>query len=763
MINHLNPDFSDVPGRRKQAKLYKSATSNLDAHIDVSIITPYYNTEDYFIETVNSLKAQSLQNWEWVIVDDGSTDADSVRRLHDIASGDQRIKIFRQENAGPAAARNTAFRHSSGRYLCLLDSDDMIEPTYMEKCVWFLDSNPDFAFCNSWSVVFGENEFLWAQGFERGKECLQANSGPPISVIRSCAYDAVGGFDESIRFGHEDWDFWLSMANAGHWGYTLPEYLQWYRKRASGRFEQIMRSGNTNDEFEKYIKKKYSNLEKNFPSPQRRHPQPFESIETVASVRNPLANKDATGRRVMFLVPWMVTGGADRVNLDLIEGLVNQDYDVTVCATLYTKHDWKHRFGELTPDVFVLPDFLHQSDYPRFLSYLIASRKIDVVVITGSTIGYLLLPYLRAHSSGAAFVDLCHVEEPHWQNGGHPRFSVGYQEALDLNIVTTSHLACWMEERGADRSRIRLLYTGVNEREKSALLAQRGSERAELGVSDDVPLIIFAGRICQQKRPALLAEILKATQEAGLKFHALIVGDGELRSMLEGLIQKYQLQSHVTMLGAQPHERWLSLLAASDIFLLPSDYEGISVALLEAMAAGVVPVVSYVGGQEELVESDAGFLIPHGDEECSRYVETMRFLLTNPERCQIMGERCRVLVSSRFSKKITLSTFEAILDESIHLATSSPRTISSLGLAREQATFAMEFNRLSNVADWLWAQNHRHGKSHDLPLSAAGVLFMLVNVANSTKTGRLILNNSFVRFIGRRFKIWLKGRMGASV
>ena len=76
-------------------------------------------------------------------------------------------------------------------------------------------------------------------------------------MIRRSAYADCGGFDESIRFGHEDWDFWLAMAKAGHWGYTIREFLQWYRKRGNGRFEQIMRSGNVNEEFERMMHRKY--------------------------------------------------------------------------------------------------------------------------------------------------------------------------------------------------------------------------------------------------------------------------------------------------------------------------------------------------------------------------------------------------------------------------------------------------------------------------------------------------------------------------
>ena len=77
MINHHEPDFSDVPGRRVLPRNYRRE-SPFFQRIDVSVITPYYNTEELFVETFVSLQAQSLQNWEWVIVDDGSTDEGAV-------------------------------------------------------------------------------------------------------------------------------------------------------------------------------------------------------------------------------------------------------------------------------------------------------------------------------------------------------------------------------------------------------------------------------------------------------------------------------------------------------------------------------------------------------------------------------------------------------------------------------------------------------------------------------------------------------------
>ena len=751
MIDRLAPDYADLPGLRPAHPLYTRGAER-PATVDVSVLTPYYNTEAFFSETYHCVLAQSLQNWEWIIVDDGSTDTAGVERLLALTANEPRIRVLRQDNAGPSAARNTAFSQACGRYVCLLDSDDMVEPTYLEKSVWFLDTNTEFAFCNAWSVVFGDQQFLWTTGFERGVAHLQANSGPPISVIRHSAYAQCGGFDDSIRFGHEDWDFWLAMAKAGLWGHTIPEYLQWYRKRGNGRFEQIMRSDGVNAKFEQLMHSKYAGLDKQFPQPRRTESLPYAAPEAAALAVNTLLPRQQE-HRFLFLIPWMVTGGADRVNLDLIEGLVAQGHQVTVCATLPAENRWEHEFTKFTPDVFTLPNILPATDYPRFLRYMMASRGIDTVVITASTIGYQLLPWLRAAAPHVAYIDMCHVEEPHWQNGGHPRFAVGYQDQLDLNIATTQHLADWMVARGAQRERIDVLYTGIRTARGSRPPRDRAAVRAELGINAQVPLIIFAGRLCAQKRPALLAKILGAAKSQGLPFEAVIVGDGELREEFQTLLKSHNLGDQVHMLGAQPHETWLELLGASDILLMPSQYEGISIALLEAIAAGVVPVVAQVGGQSEIVSTEAGFLVPHGESELQQYLHVLQRLLQSPDERQQMAQQCRALAASRLSWEGMVAHFLASVAKAHTLRQQQPRMALPAGLATELATQALEAKRLSEALEWLWHHGTATPAAHSAHVNVGEVQAITRFAAAIAHTWpmRMLIRNK----IAKRFAKWL--------
>ncbi len=695
MIDLRQPDYTNHPASENR-RGFSFRPRSPQVPVTVSILTPFYNTGEIFLETLQSVVHQSFQEWEWIIVDDGSNDALTTSLLAQVASADSRIRIFRQPNQGPSVARNKASELANGRYFCLLDSDDLLEPTFLEKTLWFLESQPAFAFCNSRSVYFGKQQFLNPAGFERGKDFINANSGPPISVIRSEAYKSIKGFDETILFGHEDWDFWLALAKQGHWGYTLAEYLEWYRVQENSRYAQILAAGTTHSTFIRSIEKKYSSMRESFPSPQLKVPQPFEAPNLTPPFQNLLAAQDDP-KRILFLIPWMVTGGADRVNLDWLRELTNHGYQISVCATLRAEHEWMPEFTEQTSDVFILPNFLHPSDIPRFLVYLIKSRQVNTVLMSHCTLAYQLLPFLRSSCPAVSFVDLCHVDEPDWLNGGHPRFAAGYQDLLDLNIVTTRHLQEWMTARGADVDRIEVCYSGLSSGISGNAGETRHAARAALGIPADIPLLVFGGRLCPQKRPELLARILADLAQINIPFHCAVVGTGELAPLLKARVRQLGLDSHVTLLGGRPHKEWLSILSAGDIFFLPSQYEGISVALFEAMAMGVVPVMSDVGGQSEVVTPDCGILIPLGEGEVEAYVAALVNLIQNPEARRAMAQAGRLRIANSYTLDHTTPRLIEALDRAETLARTEPRQAVPPRFAKELATLAVEYARMTTA------------------------------------------------------------------
>ncbi|HEY6284180.1 MAG TPA: glycosyltransferase family A protein [Ktedonobacteraceae bacterium] len=382
MIDVNAPDYTNTPASDQRPLFYYQASDCITPF--VSIITPYYNTGPVFQETVRSIQRMSFTHWEWLIVDDGSTTTESLTQLELLAEEEPRVRVIHQANGGPAVARNRAVKEASGRYLLQLDSDDMVEPTFVEKALWVLETQPQFAACNSRNVTFGSKNALWPHGFEKYKNCLLENWVTNQAVIRRQAFLEAGGYDERISQGHEDWDLWLNLAEAGHWGYTLPEYLTWYRYHERSRRSETEADNNRSRAFHKWLQQKHRGLASRFPHPQResRMDIPHARITDVIPVKNPLQKPEGM-KRVLFIVPWLEMGSVDKFNPDLIQLLSRRGYEFTIVSTEQAEDHWKGLFTSITPDVFCLHHFLNRGDYPRFLNYLIDTRQIDTVLVDG--------------------------------------------------------------------------------------------------------------------------------------------------------------------------------------------------------------------------------------------------------------------------------------------------------------------------------------------------------------------------------------------
>lgn len=425
----------------------------------------------------------------------------------------------------------------------------------------------------------------------------------------------------------------------------------------------------------------------------------YETIPLGQPFRNRL-EKPAGTRRVLLMLPWLNVGGVEKFNLDLVGQLHERRHEVSVSTYLAGDDPWLPRFLRLTPDIFSLPTFLRPADFPRFLLYLIESRGIDVVLVSNGNLGYQLLPFLRSRCPGIAFIDYVHIEAEHWQNGGFGRTSVAYQELLDLTIVSTAHLRRWMVQRGGVADRIEVCHTNVDTTLWDPARWPVDEVRRGLAVPDGVPLVLHASRIVPQKRPRLLAEVIRRLAlKEGLAFVCVVAGEGESLPELREFVTEHGLESWVRFVGAVTPERMQELQAAADIFFLPSRYEGLSLALYEALAMETVPVASDVGGQRELVTPDCGILIPRGDDEIDRYVAALQRLLERPELRRMMAAAGRARVVKHFPLGGMGNRMVELLEQATGLARSSPRPAVESGLGLECATLAIEYARLEGACD----------------------------------------------------------------
>ena len=187
---------------------------------DVEAVVTSFNQGSMILEAVHSLCAQTTLPAKVTIVDDGSTDEDSIHVLNRIQSefdGSIPIVVIKQPNAGVSAARNHGIRETQTSMVLVLDGDDKLEPTYVEQVSQLLKDHPSMIAASSWMHTFG---VLDAQIHPCGGDVsafLSRNCCPATHIMRREVWERCGGYDESMRSGFEDWDFFLSMLE------TVPE------------------------------------------------------------------------------------------------------------------------------------------------------------------------------------------------------------------------------------------------------------------------------------------------------------------------------------------------------------------------------------------------------------------------------------------------------------------------------------------------------------------------------------------------------------
>lgn len=202
----------------------------------VSVVMPVYNASKYIAESVSSVLAQTFQDFELIVVNDGSTDTNELEQA--LAPYRDRLHYIKQENRGVSSARNAALRIAGGRFYAQLDADDVWKPDYLQTQLDFLEQNPsiDLVYPNAEVFTDGSDSHLEFMDlcpsngeatFENlvRQKCLVMTS----VTARMEAIRKTGWFDESLP-STEDFDFWLRFTKfGGRIGYHRRKLLRYRR------------------------------------------------------------------------------------------------------------------------------------------------------------------------------------------------------------------------------------------------------------------------------------------------------------------------------------------------------------------------------------------------------------------------------------------------------------------------------------------------------------------------------------------------------
>ena len=196
----------------------------------VSVVVPCYNGGAFIDQLLGALAAQTFRDFEVIIADDGS-DKETKAKL---ATLDSSIRVIHQTNQGPAAARNTGFRHARADLVLAIDCDDLIEPSYLAETVTALCEAPaDVGFAVTYERKVGRRTGHVEASFKLFDQ-LFANRLSSCMLVRKEAWQKVGGYDERMLEGYEDWEFTVALGRAGYSCIVIPKTLFIYCTRGDG-------------------------------------------------------------------------------------------------------------------------------------------------------------------------------------------------------------------------------------------------------------------------------------------------------------------------------------------------------------------------------------------------------------------------------------------------------------------------------------------------------------------------------------------------
>ncbi|MCL9769730.1 glycosyltransferase family 2 protein [Flavobacterium sp. HXWNR69] len=225
---------------------------------DVTAIIPCYNDGEYINQALYSVLNQTVVPDKIIIIDDGSQE--STKQVLATLKHPT-LQIIYQQNKGVSVARNNAIKMATTSYILNLDADDYYEPTFIEKALSVLKTNHQVgvvgSYCRTFNHYGNTVEIVEPLGGIT-KDFIIKNNGRANSLYRKECWEQVGGYDEKMVNGYEDWEFWIAILKNNWHMEIIPEVLSHYRIKKASRDKTAFK--NHDFELRKYIFEKHKEV-----------------------------------------------------------------------------------------------------------------------------------------------------------------------------------------------------------------------------------------------------------------------------------------------------------------------------------------------------------------------------------------------------------------------------------------------------------------------------------------------------------------------
>lgn len=632
----------------------------------VAIVIPCFNDGRFVREALDSALAQTFTNLEVIVVDGGSTDGATPAVIASLA-GPRVCPLIRTDGRHYVGDnRNYGIEHTRSLYVCCLDSDDVLEPTYIEKVLFHLEYRA-YDVGSSSMRMFGAKEGEWRLrprptlgDFRLGNQALTC------SVFRRTLWENAGRFrDTGLGKDHvaEDWDLWVRMAALGaRFRNNAQELLLNYRVREGGQSlsshpdvppsaEQALTIQNGNRAVLTRAAHKLSRVQAH-----RR----FRPAHPDTAMRTHMRQAAEAARRptLLLAMPYFSVGGAERLLAQVVGGLAAVGWRVVAISTEHEPPnggDALPWFTAHTAECYAFPRFLAPEDWRDFLDYLLGSRRPDALVIAGSRFLYDLLPGLAAEYPAMARLDLLFNTE------GHVEKHLQHRAQLTGALCESEPTRRWLREIARwPNAALRCIPNGVDTTlyspgPRPAVLA------AELGIGPGDIVVGWSGRLSEEKSPETFLEL--ATRCSDLAHvHFVMMGGGRLAKRIDGLAARLPEGTRLHRCGMVDDTRTYYRLF--DVCTLTSRLDGRPNAVLEAQASGCAVLAARVGGVPDIVaEGRTGLLANPAD--AADFERALRNLLADRARLAAMRVAAPRLMRDHFSVAATVDGYRRALEEAV--------------------------------------------------------------------------------------------------
>jgi glycosyltransferase involved in cell wall biosynthesis len=595
-------------------------------HLGISVVIPAFNVECWLQATIESVLRQSRAPDEIIVVDDGSTDSTG-----EIADGFGDVTVIRQENRGLAGARNSGASAAVGDYILFLDADDSLLPGALSSLDGLVEANPALAAVvpNHWIARGQRQRLAWREDRLRildradAPTLLRANVLAGNGFVRRDVWDALR-FREDLR-AVEDLDFWLRLLLGGFSIGLTAEPLVRKREEREGSLSSNLRL------MRRSRKTFFLSLwSRHDLRPSERALVAFQIARTSVGVlvtprprQVPRAAAPKAEPRCLHV--FLDEPGGGPMHVELLRAALGDQvsWDQVALepgALRASPIGWLRSVRTVRERARAGAEVIHAHGVRAAAACALAlvGRRGTAVVVTVHGLHSLRRSRLRS-------VRLAN------------RAVLG--RAARVLALSRSDAGALVAEGLVRADRVRTIRTSF----VPARAMSRAAARLKLGLDAADVAVSWLGRLSEQKDPLTF---VRAMKQVAPSVHALMAGDGPLVDEIQSAANVPGNYPRVRMLGWMPDPS--PLLAASDVFVSSSRWEGLPLAVLEAAHAGVALVLTDVPGNRDLSAMGVpAILVPPEDPRAlAAAVET---LAKDPDRRREMGLRASEVVRERFT------------------------------------------------------------------------------------------------------------------